>query len=75
MVYLTKKTTRGQNYYYLVKSFKYDGRVEKVQQYLGSDEPNESELEHLKQTIAHTLVFNITPPFSSRPKRLGVNKV
>ena len=49
MVYLTKKTTRGQNYYYLVKSFKYDGRVEKVQQYLGSNEPNESELEHLKQ--------------------------
>lgn len=49
MVYLTKKTTRGQNYYYLVKSFKYDGRVEKVQQYLGSDEPDESELEHLKQ--------------------------
>ena len=53
MVYLTKKTTRGQNYYYLVKSFKYDGRVEKVQQYLGSDEPNESELEHLKQK--HTI--------------------
>ena len=49
MVYLTRKTTRGQHYYYLVKSFKYDGRVEKVQQYLGSDEPNESELEQLKQ--------------------------
>ena len=31
MVYLTRKTTRGQHYYYLVKSFKYDGRVEKVQ--------------------------------------------
>ena len=49
MVYLTRKTTRGQHYYYLVKSFKYDGRVEKVQQYLGSDEPNEIELEQLKQ--------------------------
>ena len=49
MVYLTRKTTRGQQYYYLVKSFKYDGRVEKVQQYLGSDEPNETELEQLKQ--------------------------
>ncbi len=49
MVYLTRKTTRGQHYYYLVKSFKYDGRVEKVQQYLGSDEPNETELEQLKQ--------------------------
>ena len=53
MVYLTRKTTRGQHYYYLVKSFKYDGRVEKVQQYLGSDEPNESELEQLKQK--HTI--------------------
>ena len=48
MVYLTKKTTRGQHYYYLVKSFKYDRRVEKVQMYLGSEEPNESELEQLK---------------------------
>ena len=53
MVYLTRKTTRGQHYYYLVKSFKYDGRVEKVQQYLGSDEPNEPELEQLKQK--HTI--------------------
>ena len=49
MVYLTKKTTRGQHYYYLVKSFKYDGRVEKVQKYLGSEEPEENELEELKR--------------------------
>ena len=49
MVYLTKKTTRGQHYYYLVKSFKYDGRVEKVQKYLGSEEPKESEIEELKR--------------------------
>ena len=57
MVYLTKKTTRGQQYYYLVKSFKYDGRVEKVQRYLGSDEPNESELEQLKQR--HTIELEL----------------
>ena len=55
MVYLTKKTTRGQQYYYLVKSFKYDGRVEKVQRYLGSEEPNESELERLKQVHSNEL--------------------
>ena len=57
MVYLTKKTTRGQHYYYLVKSFKYDGRVEKVQRYLGSEEPNESELEQLKQR--HTIELEL----------------
>ncbi len=57
MVYLTKKTTRGQQYYYLVKSFKYDGRVEKVQRYLGSEEPNESELEQLKQK--HTIELEL----------------
>ena len=57
MVYLTKKTTRGQHYYYLVKSFKYDGRVEKVQRYLGSEEPNESELEQLKQK--HTVELEL----------------
>ena len=57
MVYLTKKTTRGQHYYYLVKSFKYDGRVEKVQRYLGSEEPNESELEQLKQR--HTVELEL----------------
>ena len=57
MVYLTRKTTRGQQYYYLVKSFKYDGRVEKVQQYLGSDEPNETELEQLKQQYTIDLVL------------------
>ena len=55
MVYLTKKTTRGQQYYYLVKSFKYDGRVEKVQRYLGSEEPNGSELERLKQVHSNEL--------------------
>ncbi len=57
MVYLTKKTTRGQHYYYLVKSFKYDGRVEKVQRYLGSEEPNENELEPLKQK--HTVELEL----------------
>ena len=57
MVYLTKKTTRGQHYYYLVKSFKYDGRVEKVQRYLGSEVPNESELEQLKQR--HTVELEL----------------
>jgi len=55
MVYLTKKTTRGQQYYYLVKSFKYDGRVEKVQRYLGSEEPNDIELERLKQVHTNEL--------------------
>ena len=55
MVYLTKKTTRGQHYYYLVKSFKYDGRVEKVQKYLGSEEPNDIELEQLKQVHTNEL--------------------
>ena len=48
MVYLTPKTTRGQQYWYLVKSFKFNGRVEKVQHYLGSEEPSERELEQLK---------------------------
>ena len=48
MVYLTPKTTRGQQYWYLVKSFKFNGRVEKVQHYLGSEEPSEQELERLK---------------------------
>ena len=57
MVYLTKKTTRGQHYYYLVKSFKYDGRVEKVQRYLGSEEPAESELAQLKQK--HTIELEL----------------
>ena len=55
MVYLTRKTTRGQHYFYLVKSFKYDGRVEKVQRYLGSEEPDEYELERLKQTHTNEL--------------------
>ena len=57
MVYLTKKTTRGQHYYYLVKSFKYDRRVEKVQLYLGSEEPDESELEQLK--LKHTIEMEL----------------
>ncbi len=57
MVYLTKKTTRGQHYYYLVKSFKYDRRVEKVQMYLGSEEPDESELEQLK--LKHTIELEL----------------
>ena len=57
MVYLTKKTTRGQHYYYLVKSFKYDRRVEKVQMYLGSEEPDENELEQLKQK--HTIELEL----------------
>ena len=55
MVYLTRKTTRGQHYFYLVKSFKYDGRVEKVQRYLGSEEPDEFELERLKQMHTNEL--------------------
>ncbi len=55
MVYLTRKTTRGQHYFYLVKSFKYDGRVEKVQRYLGSEEPDEFELERLKQQHTNEL--------------------
>ncbi len=57
MVYLTKKTTRGQEYYYLVKSFKYDGRVEKVQKYLGSVEPKEGDLEQLK--LKHTIELEL----------------
>ena len=57
MVYLTRKTTRGQHYFYLVKSFKYDGRVEKVQRYLGSEEPDEYELERLKQIHTNDLVI------------------
>ena len=48
MVYLTRKTTRGQQYWYLVKSFKFNGRSEKVQHYLGPEEPGEQELERLK---------------------------
>ena len=48
MVYLTPKTTRGQQYWYLVKSFKLNGRSEKVQHYIGSQEPGEQELERLK---------------------------
>ena len=55
MVYLTRKTTRGQHYFYLVKSFKYDGRVEKVQRYLGSEEPDEFELERLKKMHTNEL--------------------
>ena len=48
MVYLTRKTTRGQQYWYLVKSFKFNGRVEKVQHYIGPEKPDDDEQERLK---------------------------
>ena len=48
MVYLTRKTTRGQQYWYLVKSFKFNGRVEKVQHYIGPEKPDDDEQGRLK---------------------------
>ena len=48
MVYLTRKTTRGKQYWYLVKSFKFNGRVEKVQHYIGPEKPDDAEQERLK---------------------------
>jgi len=57
MVYLTPKTTRGQQYWYLVKSFKFNGRVEKVQHYLGSEEPSERRAhgEGIRRDVSHSL--------------------
>ena len=51
MVYLTHKTSRGQRYYYLVKSYKQEGTVGKVQEYLGQKEPSKRELEKLKREL------------------------
>ena len=51
MVYLTHKTSRGQRYYYLVKSYKQEGMVGKIQEYLGQDEPSKKELEQLKREL------------------------
>lgn len=51
MVYLTHKTSRGQRYYYLVKSYKQEGMVGKVQEYLGQKEPSKRELEKLKREM------------------------
>lgn len=55
MVYLAHKASRGQQYYYLVKSFKHAGRVEKVQHYLGARKPTDEELVQLKRELTPRL--------------------
>lgn len=49
MVYVAQKTISGKQYYYLVKSIKVGGRVQKLQRYLGKEAPSSQDLERLER--------------------------
>ena len=48
MAYLRKKKVKGEEYYYLVHSFRVDGKHKKIERYIGKKEPSKEELEKLK---------------------------
>ena len=87
MVYLTHKNSRGQRYYYLVKSYKQEGMVGKIQEYLGQNEPSKKELEQLKRKLApememkavrkmaKTSVEYYNPPFLNAEQTYSLEKL
>ena len=87
MVYLTHKTSRGQRYYYLVKSYKQEGAVGKVQEYLGQTEPSKRELEKLKREMtpdmemeairrmAKSSVEQYNPPFLDNEQTYSLERL
>lgn len=87
MVYLTHKTSRGQRYYYLVKSYKQEGAVGKVQEYLGHTEPSKRELEKLKREMtpdmemeairrmAKSSVEQYNPPFLDNEQTYSLERL
>lgn len=55
MVFVRKKTISGKPYYYAVRSFKVNGKVKKIERYIGKYKPTKEQLKKLNPFVSSHL--------------------
>ena len=68
MVFLQKKKIKGKNYYYLVRTFRAEGRVIKKEKYIGKERPKD--LKFRKLEFQEEIIDNIKDAFNKYWKQL-----